>query len=201
MQYTNEAISIIARLPPPLHVAKQLRKEMRHDGGIPGGVVDCTQCKRQDRVLRDVAMADAAPLQQQFFIFELGPRPPEYFFRHETVWPLHLQKRSQLANGIRSVSVRPHNHVRAAVPKPLVGAVLLQGWAIKSERHVPFGAFAKISLECAVAPFQHVVEMGRWGMPQLRVDHSKRSKLNDEKDQNSVPHCNHKSFRVTMQLL
>ena len=126
MQHTDEAIPIVARLPPPLHVAKQLRKEARDDGGVGGGGVDGAQRKRQHRVLRDVAVAGVAPLQQQFLVFELRARPPEYFFGDEAIRPLQLQQRAQLSHCIRSVSVRPHNHVRAAVPKPLVWAVLLQ---------------------------------------------------------------------------
>ena len=127
MQHTDEAIPIVARLPPPLHVAKQLRKEARDDGGVGGGVVDGAQRKRQHRVLRDIAVAGVAPLQQQFLVFELhGALPPEYFFGDEAIRPLQLQQRAQLSYGTRSVSVRPHNHVRAAAPKPLARAVLLQ---------------------------------------------------------------------------
>ena len=97
-------------------------------------------------------MAGIAPLQPQFVVLELSTGPPKYFLRHEAVRLLHLQHRAHVKHGVRCVAVRPHDHVRAAVPQPLIRAVLLQRRAIKSKRQPPFGTLAKIG-------FQHVVAL------------------------------------------
>ena len=40
MQNVHETVSVVARVPPPLHVAKQLREELGDDGSVGSGIVN-----------------------------------------------------------------------------------------------------------------------------------------------------------------